>query len=81
MSFTTYSAQETAQIIGIDRHLLPVLNECGLLKGIKTGKGRRYSEEEITFFWRDNIGADLSNAENIRLAAAIKRMKGRKNNG
>lgn len=77
MSFKTYSAQEAAQLIGMDRHLLPVLHDTGLLKGIKTGKGRRYSEEEITTFWRENVGTDLSNAENIRLAAAIKRMKGR----
>lgn len=81
MTFKTYSAQETAQALGIDRHLLPVLHDTGLLLGIKTGKGRRYSEEEITLFWRENVGADLSNAENIRLAAAFKRMKGKKKNG
>lgn len=77
----TYSAQEAAQTLGIDRHLLPVLHDTGLLLGIKTGKGRRYSEEELITFWRENLGADLSNAENIRLAAALKRMKGKKKNG
>ena len=73
--FKTYSATEAAALIGIDRHLLPVLADTGLLQGIKTGRGRRYSETEIAEFWEANKGADISNAENIRITAALRRTK------
>lgn len=69
--FQTYSAQETAKIIGIDRHLLPLMGELKMLEGIKTGRGRRYSETEIVEFWDKYKGADLSNAEQIRMTAVI----------
>ena len=71
--FATYSAQETAELIGIDRHLMPVLFDERMLLGIKTGRGRRYSEKEIEEFWDQYKGMDISNAEKIRIAAAIKR--------
>ena len=71
--FATYSAQETAEMIGIDRHLMPVLFDERMLLGIKTGRGRRYSEKEIEEFWDQYKGMDISNAEKIRIAAAIKR--------
>lgn len=73
--FQTYSTVEAAKLIGIDRHLMPVLAECKILQGIKTGRGRRYSEEEIRTFWSDYLGEDLSNAENIRMTAAMRRIK------
>lgn len=69
----TYSAQETSKILGIDRHLMPVLFDERMLLGIKTGRGRRYSEKEIEEFWDQYKGMDISNAEKIRIAAAIKR--------
>lgn len=69
----TYSAQETSKTLGIDRHLMPVLFEERMLLGIKTGRGRRYSEKEIEEFWDQYKGMDISNAEKIRIAAAIKR--------
>lgn len=72
--FRTFSAQEAAQVIGIDRHLMPLLNELRMLEGIKTGRGRRYSEKEIEEFWEAYKGSDLSNAENIRTAAAMHRI-------
>ena len=75
--FKTYTAQETAALIGIDRHLMPVLAEEKILQGIKTGKGRRYSEKEIEEFWQRYIGCDLSNAINIRTTAAMMRTKKR----
>ena len=34
-----------------------------------------YSEEEIREFWNSYIGEDLSNAENIRMTAALRRTK------
>ena len=73
--FATYNTQETAQLIGIDRHLLPLMSELGMLEGIKTGRGRRYSETEIAEFWDKYKGADLSNAENIRMTAVLWRTK------
>lgn len=73
--FKTYSAQETAAVIGIDRHMLPLLSELKMLEGIKTGKGRRYSEKEIEEFWETFKGSDISNAENIRMTATMWRMK------
>lgn len=76
--FRTYSAQETAAIIGIDRHLLPLMSELKILEGIKTGRGRRYSETEIEDFWEAYKGSDLSNAENIRTTAALKRLTQKK---
>lgn len=73
--FATYNAQETAKMIGIDRHLMPILFETGLLLGIKTGRGRRYSEKEISEFWEEFKGEDLSSAEQIRLTASLHRKK------
>lgn len=71
----TYSTQEAAQALGIDRHLMPILFECGMLLGIKTGRGRRYSEKELEEFWEEFKGEDLSNAEQIRLTAVLHRKK------
>lgn len=71
----TVSAQEAAKALGIDRHLMPVLFETGMLLGIKTGRGRRYSEKEIEEFWETFKGSDISNAENIRMTATMWRMK------
>lgn len=73
--FKTYSTQEAAQVLGIDRHMFPLLSELKMLEGIKTGKTRRYSEKEIEEFWETFKGADISNAENIRMTAAMWRMK------
>ena len=71
----TVSAQEAAKALGIDRHLMPVLFETGMLLGIKTGRGRRYSEREIEEFWEEFRGADISNAEQIRMTATMWHMK------
>ena len=73
--FRTLSTQQTAEAIGIDRHLMPILFETGMLLGIKTGRGRRYSEKEIEEFWEEFKGEDISNAEQIRLTAALHRKK------
>lgn len=73
--FQTYSTAEAAKMIGIDRHLMPVLAETKILQGIKIGRGRRYSEEEIREFWNEWKGSDLSNAEMIRMSAALRRTK------
>ena len=54
---------------------MPLLAETKILQGIKVGKGRRYSEEEIREFWNSYLGEDLSNAENIRMTAALRRTK------
>ena len=62
-------------MLGIDRHLLPLMSELKMLEGIKTGRGRRYSETEIAEFWDTYKGADLSNAENIRMTAVLWRTK------
>ena len=75
--FRTYTAQEAADAIGIDRHHMPLLCELRMLEGIKVGRGRRYSEKEIEEFWETFKGSDLSNAENIRTAAALHRIKKR----
>ena len=50
---------------------MPVLFETGLLLGIKTGRGRRYSEKELEEFWEEYKGEDLSNAEQIRLVSTF----------
>lgn len=71
----TVTAQEAAKALGIDRHLMPVLFETGLLLGIKTGRGRRYSEKELEEFWEEYKGEDLSNAEQIRLVSVLHRKK------
>lgn len=75
--FQTFSTAEVAKMIGMDRHLMPVLAETGILQGIKIGRGRRYSEEEIREFWDEWKGSDLSNAEMIRMTAALRRTKKR----
>lgn len=72
--FKTYTTQEAAALIGIDRHLLPLMSELKILEGIKTGRGRRYSEREIEEFWEAFKGSDLSNAENIRTVATLHRL-------
>lgn len=71
----TYSAQEAARALGIDRHLMPILHECGMLLGIKTGRGRRYSEKELQDFWEEFKGEDISNAEQISHVATLHRKK------
>ena len=75
MTFITYSAQEAAEKIGIDRHLLPMMHELGMLLGIKTGRGRRYSETELEEFWQEYIGEDISSAEKIRIVATLHRKR------
>lgn len=76
--FQTYTVQEAARIIGIDRHLMPLLSELKILEGIKTGRSRRYSEKEIEEFWEEWKGSDLSNADMIRMTAAMRRTKKRR---
>lgn len=73
--FATLNTQEAAKTLGIDRHLMPVLFETGMLLGIKTGRGRRYSEKELEEFWEEFKGEDISNAEQIRITAALHRKK------
>ena len=73
--FKTFSAQEAAQILGINRHLLPLLAELKILEGIKTGRGRRYSEKEIEQFWDSYKGSDLSSPDAIRMTATLKRLE------
>ena len=75
VEFKTYSAQETAKMIGVDRHLMPLLHEQNILLGIKTGRGRRYSLKEIEEFWEEYRGSDLSNAECIRMTATKHRVQ------
>lgn len=75
MMFRTFTAQQTAKLIGIDRHLLPVLQEVGILQGIKTGRERRYREKDIEEFWDEYIGEDISNEQKIRVVALIHRTK------
>lgn len=73
--FATLTTQEAAKTLGIDRHLMPVLFETGMLLGIKTGRGRRYSIKELEEFWEEFKGEDISNAEQIRITAALHRKK------
>lgn len=75
MTFITYSAQEAAEKIGVDRHLLPMMHDAGMLLGIKTGRGRRYSETELEEFWQEYIGEDISSAEKIRIVATLHRKR------
>jgi len=71
--FATHDAQETAEILGIDRHSLPLLRELGMLQGIKTGRSVRYSETELEEFWNTYKGSDLSNPEMIRMTSVLHR--------
>ena len=71
----TYSAQEASKILGIDRHLMPILFKEKMLLGIKTGKGRRYSEKELEEFWEEFKGEDISNVEQIELTSTLHRKK------
>lgn len=71
----TYSTQETAEILGINRHHLPLMRELGMLLGIKTGRSVRYSDTELEEFWNTYKGADLSNEEMIRMTAVLHRTK------
>lgn len=73
--FATHSSAETANLLGIDRHHLPLLRELGMLQGIKTGRSVRYSETELEEFWNTYKGADLSNEEMIRMTAVLHRTK------
>ena len=73
--FDTYDVQEASERTGLERHKFKVLFEEGMLLGIKTGQGRRYSDKELDEFWETFKGSDLSNEENIRMTAAMWRMK------
>lgn len=71
--FRTYSVQEASDATGINRHYFGLMNELGMLKGIVTGKGRRYSETELEEFWQEYSNGDFSNPENIRMTASMHR--------
>ena len=73
--FVTLTTQEASKALGIDRHLMPILRKEGMLLGIKTGRERRYSVKELEEFWEEYKGEDISNAEQIRLTAALHRKK------
>ena len=73
---TTYTAEQAANQLNCDVHKVGLLRECGLLHGIRMGKkGWIFSEENLKAFWDEYIDEDLSNAESIRLVAAIHRTK------
>ena len=71
--FATHDAKETAEILAIDRHSLPLLREFGMLQGIKTERSVRYSETELEEFWNTYKGSDLSNPEMIRMTSVLHR--------
>ena len=71
--FRTYSVQEASELTGINRHYFRLMYELGILNGIVTGKGRRYSETELERFWQEYSNGDFSNPENIRMTASMHR--------
>ncbi len=73
--FVTLTTQEASKALGIDRHLMPILRKKGMLLGIKTGKGWRYSEKELEEFWEEYKGEDISNVEQIELTSTLHRKK------
>ena len=73
--FKTYSMQEASQLTGINRHYFPLMKELGILIGIQTGKGRRYSDTELEDFWKKYRDGDFSNSESIRITAQQFRTK------
>lgn len=53
--------EEVAELLNTSRNQVAMLREVGLLRGIKTGKGYMFSQEEIRRFQCDYAGCDVSN--------------------
>ena len=65
------STDETAKVLCMEKHMLKPLRECGFLSATKVGHGYVYDSEELEKFIRITRGFDLSNAEQIAIAAQI----------
>ena len=72
-----YKTSEAFELLCMDAHHAPVLEETGLLIGRKVGKGKAYDSEELDAFIRASRGFDVSNDSAIRFNAPmiLKQMK------
>lgn len=61
----SYSTTDLAHELHTDRNKIDNLRKAGLLRGIKIGKGYIYPEEEVKRFLKENLGADVSNVNEI----------------
>ena len=67
-----YTTQELAEALHCSVRQVRRLHKFGLIQGIRTARGYVFHELEITNFWNNYRGADLSNEDKIRLAAKSK---------
>lgn len=62
----TYTTEELAQMMHCHRDRVDEWRTCGLIQGIKSGKGYVYPAFEVVRFQKDNLGKDLSNLKAIK---------------
>ena len=72
-SIKTYTRKEVAEIIGMDIHNIQVLEQYGLLKGIKSGKSTLFQEKEVLRYMDEWKGYDMSNPQKIMVNATMKK--------
>lgn len=58
---TMLTAEETGEALQTTADKIHTFRNCGLLRGIKTGKNWMFSQSEIERFQNEMIGMDLSN--------------------
>ncbi len=66
-----YNAEQAAEILGIERHMLKHLREHGFLNSTRAGHGYIYDSEELDEFIRMTRGFDMGSPERIAVAAQI----------
>lgn len=67
-----YTTAELADALHCSVRQVRRLHKYGLIKGIRTARGYVFHELEITNFWNEYRGTDLSNEDKIRIAAKLK---------
>ena len=67
-----YTTAELADALHCSVRQVRRLHKYGLIKGIRTARGYVFHELEITNFWNEYRGTDLSNEDKIRIAAIKK---------
>lgn len=68
----SYTTAELADALHCSVRQVIRLHKYGLIKGIRTARGYVFHELEITNFWNEYRGTDLSNEDKIRIAAKTK---------
>ncbi len=59
---------EVGKLCGVSEQQVTMWRECGILKGVRTGKPWVFSQEEIRAFQRRFAGYDISNRAKVKIA-------------